>query len=76
MSERERKGVTMFKELGIMISGIFVGAVGVELIRKKYPDALGKLYTKSCKITSEAKKAFKKGYENAGRSRQAVEPSV
>ena len=66
----------MFKELGIIIGGIFVGAVGVELIRKKYPDALGKLHTKTRKITSEAKKAFKEGYESAGLSRQAVELSV
>ena len=66
----------MFKELGIMIGGIFVGAVGVELIRKKYPDALDKLYTKTREITLEAKEAFKKGYENAGWSRQTARSSV
>jgi len=76
LPERERKGVAMFKELGIIIGGIFVGAVGAEIIRKKYPNALDKLYTKTREITLEAKEAFKKGYENTGRSRQAVELSV
>jgi len=66
----------MFKELGIIIGGIFVGALGSELIRKKYPDALNKLYTKTREITLEAKEAFKKGYDNAGRSRQTVGSSV
>ena len=66
----------MVKSLGIMIGGIFVGAVGVEIIRRKYPDALGKLYARTREMTSGVKEAFKKGYENAVQSREAAEPSA
>ena len=66
----------MIKSLGIMIGGIFVGAVGVEIIRRKYPDALEKLYARTREMTSGAKEAFKKGYENTVQSREAVEPNA
>jgi hypothetical protein len=55
----------MIKSLGILIGGIFVGAVSIEIIRKKYPKALNNLYAKVCDMASEAKEAFKKGYVNA-----------
>ena len=55
----------MIKSLGILIGGVFIGAVGVEIIRREYPKALDKLYSKTCKVTSGAKEAFKKGYTNA-----------
>jgi len=66
----------MFKSLGILIGGIFVGAVGAEIIRKKYPETLDKLCTKTCEMTSGIKEAFKKGYENALQSQQAAEPNA
>ncbi len=66
----------MFKSLGILIGGIFVGAVGAEIIRKKYPKAMNRVYAKTCEITSVVKEAFKKGYANAMQSQQAAEPSV
>lgn len=66
----------MIKSLGAMIGGIFVGAVGVEIIRRKYPDALDKLYARACEMGSGVKEAFKKGYENAMQSQKAVEPSA
>ena len=69
----------MIKCLGILIGGIFVGAVGIEIINRKYPDflhnvpdtlgkvpdALGKLSAKTCDMASGIKEAFKRGYENA-----------
>ena len=58
----------MIKSLGILIGGIFVGAVGVEIIRRKNPEALDKLYARTHEITSEVKEAFKKGYANAMQS--------
>ena len=70
------QGDGMLKGVGILIGGIFVGEVGVEVIRKKYPDALDKLCTRTREIASEAKEAFKKGYENAVRSREAAQPSA
>lgn len=58
----------MLKSMGILIGGIFVGAVGAEIIRKKYPKAMNSVYSKTCEITSEIKEAFKKGYANAMQS--------
>ncbi|MHC4728185.1 MAG: hypothetical protein ACYS17_13265 [Planctomycetota bacterium] len=55
----------MVKSLGILIGGIFVGAVGAEIIRKKYPKAMKGVYAKTCDLTSGIKEAFKKGYANA-----------
>ena len=66
----------MIKSLGILIGGVFVGAVGAEIIRKKYPKTSDKLYSKTCEMTSGVKEAFKKGYANAMQSQQAAEPSV
>ena len=62
----------MIKALGVIIGGVFVGAVGVEILRKKYPKALDKLYTKTRKIASEVKTAFKDGYDKAVRTGEAA----
>jgi hypothetical protein len=64
----------MVKSLGILIGGIFVGAVGAEIIRKKYPKAMGNVYSKTREVTSGIKESFKKGYANA--MQQAAEPST
>ncbi|KKL88372.1 hypothetical protein LCGC14_1925330 [marine sediment metagenome] len=55
----------MIKTFGVIIGGIFIGAVGVEILRRKYPKALDKLYAQTCEIASEAKAAFKSGYDKA-----------
>ncbi len=65
LAVQEHKENAVFKSLGIMIGGIFVGAVGMELIRRKYPEALDKLCAKTCDVASGAKQAFKDGYEHA-----------
>jgi hypothetical protein len=69
----------MIKSLGILIGGVFVGAVGVEIINRKYPDVLDKLCAKTCEMTSGIcemtsgiKEAFKNGYENATRPQPAA----
>ena len=69
----------MIKSLGICIGGIFIGAVGMEIIHKKYPKALDKFYKRTRKIASgakevcrEAKEAFKAGYENVTQPRKAA----
>ena len=59
----------MLKSLGILIGGVFVGAVSIEVIRRKCPDALDKLYTKTREVASEVKEAFKNGYEKASQPR-------
>jgi len=48
----------------------------MEIIHRKYPEALDKLCAKAGDVASGAKEAFKKGYEGAARSQEAAEPSV
>ena len=62
----------MLKSLGILIGGVFVGAVSVEVVRRKCPDALDKLYTRTREIASEVKEAFKNGYKKASEPRAAT----
>jgi len=66
----------MFKEFGILLGGIFVGAVTAEIVRKKCPDVGGKLRTKICNVSSGVKDAFKAGYENATKPHRAEEAVV
>jgi len=66
----------MLKSLGILLGGVFVGAIGVEIINKKYPEAMNKLYTKTCDVASGAKDAFKKGYANAVEPQQTAQASA
>ena len=55
----------MIKSLGVLVGGIFVGAVSAEVLRKKWPGVLGELYAKGSDIASKAREAFKDGYESA-----------
>ena len=66
----------MIKSLGILLGGVFIGAVGMEIFRKKYPKALDKLRSKTVDMASGAKEAFKKGYANASRPKQAAQASA
>jgi hypothetical protein len=62
----------MLKSLGILIGGVFIGAVGVEVACRKYPDTVNKMNEKVHQVTSEAKKAFKNGYQSATKQQQAT----
>ncbi len=55
----------MIKTLVVIIGGVFVGAVGAEIIRKKYPRFLDKFYTRTGELFSEGKAAFKSGYDKS-----------
>ena len=66
----------MVKSLVVLIGGVFVGAVSAEIIRKKYPNVINDVYTKTREITSGVKEAFKKGYANAVQSQPDAETSV
>lgn len=66
----------MVKSLGALLGGIFIGAVGMEIVRREYPNALDKLYAGIREVASGAKEAFKQGYANAARPHAAVEPSA
>ena len=68
----------MLKDFGILLGGIFVGAVTAEVIHKKCPDVCNKLCVKTREVAAGIKEAFKAGYENATRPHQteeAVEPA-
>ena len=66
----------MFEDFGILLGGIFIGAVAAEVIHRKCPGIGKKFCTKICNVTSGAKDAFKAGYENATRLHQAAAESV
>jgi hypothetical protein len=66
----------MIKSLGILMGGVFIGAVGAEVARRKYPKALDNLYSKTREAMSGAKEAFKKGYTNAIQPKQAAQASA
>ena len=63
----------MLKDLGILLGGVFVGAVAAEIIRKKCPGACDKLRTKTREVAAGIKEAFKAGYENATQPHQTAE---
>jgi len=54
----------MTKTLAILLGGMFVGAVGIEVLRKKYPDCLEKFSAKVKQSTLAARQAFKEGYQS------------
>lgn len=60
----------MVKSLGLLIGGVFVGAVGMELLRRTYPNALDTLCEKTRAAVTGATEAFKTGYANAVASQQ------
>jgi hypothetical protein len=55
----------MYKSLGIVAIGIFVGAAGVEIIHKKYCKSLDELHSTTSGLVARAKKAFMEGYRGA-----------
>jgi len=66
----------MLKSLGILIGGIFIGAVGAEIIRKEYPDALDKLQSKTRELSTGVKEAFKRGYDSTARTKKSARPAT
>jgi hypothetical protein len=74
--EKESEGDAMLKSLGILVGGVFVGAVAAEVFRRKYPKALSKVSAKVRDVASQAEVAFKKGYESATRSKKTVKSTA
>jgi len=62
----------MLKTLGILLGGVFVGAVGAEVVHRKCPDTLDKVRTRTRKAISDAKEAFRNGYKTATQSKPAT----
>jgi len=55
----------MLKSMAILASGIFIGAAGMEIVRKKYPESMNKLYAAMNRGKANAKQAFMEGYHGA-----------
>ena len=66
----------MFKDIGILLGGVFVGAVVMEVVRKKCPDAGAKICSKVSSAGQGLKEAFKAGYESVKQSNGAVEEDI
>ena len=62
----------MGKCLGVLIGGIFVGAVGMEILRRQCPAAIDKFYKKTKEVTSGVQEAFKAGYEKVTRPEEVI----
>lgn len=66
----------MLKTLGVLVGGVFVGAVAVEILRKNRPELLDKFYEETFNIGRGIKRAFAEGYQRtaqAGKTMPATE---
>ena len=66
----------MLKVLGVVLGGVFVGAVGMEIVRRKCPDTRDKVYAKIRRVASDMKTAFKEGYRSAVQSPESASASA
>ena len=63
----------MLRTLGVVLGGLFAGAVVMEVVHKKYPDGLDRLYSKIGGIGSGIKEGFKEGYQSAKKAQEPAE---
>lgn len=63
----------MLRTLGIVIGGMFVGAVVMEVINKRCPRTMDKLYAKVDELAAAMKEGFREGYQSTGKSEAAAE---
>ena len=61
----------MLRTLGVVLGGVFVGAVAMEIVHKKYPRALETFYGKVGELGAGIKEGFKEGYQNTTKSAAA-----
>jgi len=66
----------MLKTLGVIVGGIFVGAVAVEILRAKCPDKLDKFYAKVSDLSAGIKEGFREGYRSTAKSSEPAEVST
>ena len=55
----------MFKTLGVLLGGVFVGAIGMEIMRKKCPKKLDDAYSSINKFGTDMRDSFNEGYKSA-----------
>lgn len=63
----------MIKTLGAVVGGLFVGAVVMEIIHKKYPNSLEKFYSAAGDLVDGMKEGFKDGYQSMTQSEEPAE---
>jgi len=63
----------MDKTLLAVLGGVFLGAVAVEVVRKKYPEYAEKFYATLAEVGATAKEAFKEGYASVPDAPKAAE---
>ena len=63
----------MFKTLGAVVGGLFVGAVVMEVIHRKYPNSLEKFYSAAGDLAGGMKDGFKEGYQSMTQSEEPAE---
>lgn len=63
----------MLKTLGVLVGGLFVGAVAMEIVHKKYPDGLDKFYSKAGDLAGRMKEGFKEGYQSVTKPKVPAE---
>lgn len=66
----------MLKDFGILLGGVFVGAVVMEIVRKKCPNAGAKFSSKVGGAGKGLKEAFKAGYESVKQTSAPAEEDV
>ncbi len=64
LSSLRGKEVNVLRALTLLLGGMFAGAVAIEIVHKKYPDSLDKLYSTMGSVASGVKDGFKEGYES------------
>lgn len=57
----------MEKTLGVLIGGIFVGAVVMEIVHRKCPERLDEFYSKAGELASAMKEGFREGYRSVAK---------
>ena len=63
----------MYKTLGIVIGGMFAGAVVMEVLHKKCPNTVAKIYSTADDLTAGIADGFKEGYQSVTKSDKKAE---
>ncbi len=63
----------MLKTLGVLVGGLFAGAVVMEVIHRKYPEGLDKLCSSAGDLVDGMKEGFKEGYQSMTQPEEPAE---
>ena len=63
----------MLRVVALVLGGVFVGAVAMEVVHKRYPDRLDKLYSKVGNFASGIKNGFKEVYKSVAKTQEPAQ---